>query len=176
MQRKKQYKEGNASRSLLFLPMAIENQIQQIEELVDNVLIAEPEFFRVEVKIKPTNNVKIYLDGDNGLPIEKCVRFNRQLYTSIEEANLFPSGEFSLEVSSPGIDEPLKLYRQYVKNIGRTVEVVFNDEAKKSGKLIQVAEQDIIIEHEIGKGKKAEVQQLVIPFNNIKSTTVQIQF
>jgi ribosome maturation factor RimP len=128
------------------------------------------------VKIKPTNNVKVFIDGDNGLSIEKCVSFNRQLYKLIDEANLYPPGEFSLEVSSPGVDEPLKLHRQYKKNIGRNVEVTFTDGQKKEGKLLEVAEADIIIEQAIGKGKKATSQQVVIPFDNIKSIIVQVQF
>jgi len=120
--------------------------------------------------------VKVFIDGDNGISIEKCVQFNRRLYKMIEDSGIFPPGEFSLEVSSPGVDEPLKLHRQYAKNINRFVEVLFNDGTKKEGKLVQVAESDIIIEQTSGKGKKASTQQIVIPFNNIKTTTVQIKF
>src|SRR5579883_2155667 len=119
--------------------MATDLQVQHIEQLVDETLAAEPQYFRVQVKIKPVNNVKVFIDGDNGISIEKCVQFNRSLYKKIEETGLFPAGEFSLEVSSPGVDEPLKLHRQYNRNIGRTVEVVFNDGSKKTGKLVQVA-------------------------------------
>lgn len=156
--------------------MTTDNTIQVIEQLVDEILLQEPEFFRVNVKIKPTNNVKVFIDGDKGVSIEKCVLFNRRLYKMIEEKGLYPSGDFSLEVSSPGVDEPLKLHRQYNKNIGRFVEVAFNDGSKKDGKLVEVTENDIIIEQTEGKGKKATTQQIVIPFNNIKSTTVQIKF
>lgn len=156
--------------------MAIENHVQQIEQLVDQVLAAHPEYFRTNVKIKPTNNIKVFIDGDNGVTIEKCVFFNRQLYKLIEETGMYPEGEFSLEVSSPGIDEPLKMHRQYVKNTGREVEVIFNDGTKKEGVLLQVAEADIILEYKEGKGKKAVTLQLVIPFDNIKSTTVQVKF
>ncbi len=169
--------EGNDKRSLLFLPyMATDTLIQQIEQLVDETIAAEPEYFRVQVKIKPTNNVKVFLDGDNGISIEKCVQFNRSLYKKLEESGLVPPEDFSLEVSSPGVDEPLKQHRQYNRNIGRLVEIVFNDGSKKTGKLLQVADADVIIEHTEGKGKKAVTQQLVIPFLNIKTTTVQIQF
>jgi len=179
LQRKKNNRRER-KRSLLYLPemkvMAIETQIQQIEQMVDEILQDEPQYFRVTVKIKPTNNVKVFLDGDNGIAIDKCVSFNRKLYKKIEEAGMYPEGEFSLEVSSPGLTEPLKMHRQYQKNIGRDVEVVFTDGTKKEGKLLQVAEADIIIEHTEGKGKKAVTQQLVIPFSNIKTTTVQIKF
>lgn len=156
--------------------MASEVQISEIEKLVDKVLAQEPQYFKVNVRIKPTNNVKVFIDGDKGISIEKCVYFNRQLYKLIDEAGLFPPGEFSLEVSSPGVDEPLKLHRQYAKNTGRQVEVIFKDGTKKEGKLLQVTDADIIIEQQTGKGKKAVTQQLVIPFDNIKTTTVQIQF
>lgn len=150
--------------------------IQEIERMIDEVIAPEPEFFRVNVRVKPTNNIKIFIDGDNGIAIEKCVRFNRKLYKLIEEKGFFPEGDFSLEVSSPGIEEPLKLHRQFVKNIGRLVEVIFTDDTNKDGKLLQVTEGDIMIENTTGKGKKAVTQQLVIPFNKIKSTTVQIKF
>lgn len=156
--------------------MLTNEQIQQIERMVDDTLAAEPEYFRVQVKIKPTNNVKVFIDGDNGITIEKCVQVNRALYKKLEESGLFPTGDFSLEVSSPGVSEPLKERRQYNRNVGRDVEVVFTDGTKKEGKLLQVAEADIIIETTEGKGKKATVQQHVIPFTNIKTTTVQIKF
>ena len=156
--------------------MTTDTILQQIEQMVDEVLAPEPQYFRVLVKIKPTNNVKVFLEGDNGISIEKCVQFNRSLYKKLEESGLLPADDFSLEVSSPGVDEPLKLHRQYNRNVGRIVEVVFNDGSKKAGKLLQVADADIIIENTEGKGKKAVTQQLVIPFNNIKTTTVQIQF
>jgi len=150
--------------------------LNNIETLVNNFLENEPGYFLVEIKIKPTNNIKVFIDGDNGIAVEKCVLFNRQLYKLIEAANFFTPGEFSLEVSSPGLDKPLKLQRQYLKNIGRDVEVLFNDDSKKTGTLLQVSDEDIILEETTGKGKKAVTTQLVIPFSNIKTTTVQIKF
>ena len=144
--------------------------------MLNSILAEEPEYFLVSLKVKPTNNFKVFIDGDNGMTIEKCVRFNRKLYKLIEESGIYPEGEFSLELSSPGIDEPLKLHRQYVKNIGRFVEVTFMDDTVKEGKLLTVTEADILIEYTEGKGKKAVTQQLVIPLNNIKTTIVQIKF
>ncbi len=63
---------------------------------------------------------------------------NRALYKQIEAEGIFPDGDFSLEVSSPGLDEPLKLKRQYQKNIGRNVEVTLQDGSKKEGKLLSI--------------------------------------
>jgi ribosome maturation factor RimP len=156
--------------------MTAETILQQLETMVLGLLEANPAHFLVSIKIKPTNNIKVFIDGDEGLPIEQCVRYNRALYKQIEDAAFYPEGDFSLEVSSPGLSEPLKLMRQYVKNKGRFVEVVFTDDTRKEGQLMEVTTNDIIIEQITGKGKKAVTAQFVIPFDNIKSTTVQIKF
>jgi ribosome maturation factor RimP len=156
--------------------MSTGSVLENIEQLINKFLENEPDYFLVDVKIKPTNNIKVFIEGDKGISIEKCVQFNRQLYKLIESNNLFPPGSFSLEVSSPGVNKPLKLQRQYLKNTGRMIEILFNDGSTKTGRLLQVSNDDIIIEEIIGKGKKAETRQLVIPFLNIKTTTVQIEF
>ena len=153
-----------------------EGQIQALEHKIKELIETEPEVFLVEIRIKPTNNVKIFLDGDRGISIDKLIQYNRRLYKEIEENGFFPGGDFSLEVSSPGLDEPLKLYRQYVKNIGRFVEVVQQDGIKIEGKLLSVQENEIVIEEEKGKGKKKEWVQHTIPFSEIKVTRVQIKF
>ena len=154
----------------------METQIETIQKLLDTILVDETEIFCVNFRVKPTNNFKIFLDGDNGITIEKCVQINRKLYKAIEELDIYPDGDFSLEVSSPGIDEPLQLNRQYKKNIGRFVEIIFNDDSLKEGKLLEVTETEITIETIDGKGKKAVTQQVLIPFANIKSATVQVRF
>ena len=156
--------------------MNTEPKIQAIEQKVEALISAEPELFLVEVKVKPTNNIKVFIDGDQGISIEKLVQYNRKLYKEIEESDLFPNGDFSLEVSSPGLDEPLKLHRQYIKNIGRFVEVTENDGSKKEGKLISTTEQAIEVEEQKGKGKKLEIVQHAIPFENIKTAKIQIKF
>jgi ribosome maturation factor RimP len=68
------------------------------------------------------------------------------------------------------------MHRQYQKNKGRLVEVVFNDGTQKEGTLVEVTETDVLLEQTTGKGKKAETKQYLVPFENIKTTTVQIQF
>jgi ribosome maturation factor RimP len=156
--------------------MANETIIESVGGMLNDLLANNPGDFLVSIKVKPTNNIKIFIDSDEGMSIEKCVRYNRKLYAQIEERGMFPDGNFSLEISSPGVDEPLKLHRQYVKNIGRNLLVTFNDATQKEGKLLEVTETDIIIESITGKGKKAETHQHVIPFENIKSATVQVQF
>lgn len=150
--------------------------LAQLEKLVAEVLKDAPEHFLVSLFIKPTHNVKVMIDGDKGITIEQCVRFNRQLVALIEEAGIFPPGEYSLEVSSPGVDEPLKLHRQYVKNIGRTVQALRIDQTSLTGVLKEVSNEAITLEYTEGKGKKAVVHQTTIPFTELHSVTVQIIF
>jgi ribosome maturation factor RimP len=154
----------------------METQIQAIEQKLQSLLEAHPSHFLVEVRVKPTNNIKVFIDADEGMPLSGLVEYNRKLYRHIEESGLYPDGNFSLEVSSPGLDEPLKLNRQYKKNVGRFVEVTLADTAKVEGKLLEVTEEGIIIEREEGKGKKKEIKQDTILFNNIKSTKIQVKF
>ncbi len=148
--------------------------IKDISKLVEPLL--EGDVFLVEIKIKPTNNIKLFLDADSGMSIEKCIKVNRALYKKIEEADLFPNGDFSLEVSSPGVDEPLKLHRQYLKNVGRNVEVTPNEGHVSSGKLSAVTENGISLSFTEGKGKKAVEKIIEIEFSSIKQTKVLISF
>lgn len=156
--------------------MSNDAQIQVLGQKVEALINGEPDLFLVEVKIKPTNNIKVFIDGNQGISIEKLVQYNRRLYKQLEEENMYPNGDFSLEVSSPGLDEPLKLNRQYHKNIGRFVEVTDKEGGKKEGKLISADEAAIVVEEQKGKGKKLEIIQHTIPFDNIKATIVQIKF
>ena len=143
---------------------------------MQELLADDTNCFLVDVRIKPTNNIKVYLDGDNGISIEKCVQYNRALYKKLEGSGLFPGDDFSLEVSSPGLDEPLKLLRQYKKNVGRQVELVLQDGAKKEGRLLEVTEDGVIIEETKGKNKKKEVINHTFLFDNIKTTKIQVVF
>ncbi len=106
---------------------------------------------------------------------------NRKLYKKLEESDLFPAGDFSLEVSSAGLDEPLKSLRQYKKNIGRVVEVQLTDGTQKEGVLTGVDQEGIVLEVATGKpsngkmqSKKKEISLYTFLFNNIKSTKIQI--
>ncbi|MNS45521.1 Ribosome maturation factor RimP [compost metagenome] len=153
------------------------NKIMDIITLVTNKieeLTSDSALFLVEVKLKPTNNIKVYMDGDSGVNVEACTKINRALYKMIEESGMYPEGDFSLEVSSPGVDEPLKFFRQYTKNIGRTVEITLNDDTKHLGVLQSATEAAVVLEKQIGKKKEIVVE--TIPFDAIKATVVQIVF
>ncbi len=154
--------------------MSTDTAIETVENLIQPLL--QEDVFLVYIKIKPTNNFKIYIDADGGLPLEKCIKINRALYKQMEEMGLYPDGDFSLEVSSPGIDEPLKLIRQYIKNVGRFIEVFKLDDTRLEGKLLEANEEKISIEITEGKGKKMTINQLEVSISDIKQTKVQVKF
>jgi len=156
--------------------MATEEKTAEIVKLVGHLLQDEPVYFLVSVAIKPVNNISLFIDGDSGITIEKCVRINKALYKQIVETTLYPDGEFSLEVSSPGLDEPLKLNRQYIKNIGRSLMVELADGKKVEGKLIAADKVGIELEEELGKGKKKEVVKHAFLFDQIKESKVNVVF
>jgi ribosome maturation factor RimP len=169
-------KEGNEVVPFFFSDMQAETQIQAIEQKLNGLLASHPGHFLVEIRIKPTNNVKVFIDADQGVLLADLVEYNRKLYKQLEESEFFPGGDFSLEVSSPGLDEPLKKFRQYKKNIGRYVDITLQDGSKQEGKLLEASEDSVVIETETGKGKKKEVKQETILFDQIKSTRIQIKF
>ncbi|MCH5600172.1 ribosome assembly cofactor RimP [Niabella ginsengisoli] len=154
----------------------MEAVIQKVEKEILEILAENPDHFLVEIKIKPTNNIRVFIDGDKGVGIGDLVKYNRNLHKVLEEAGFFPEGDFSLEVSSPGLGEPLKMRRQYQKNIDRFVEIIKEDGSKIEGKLLQVNDSEIIVEETKGKGKKAETITHTVSFQDIKSTQIQIKF
>ncbi len=148
--------------------------LDQIKTLLEPLLEGS-DVFIVNIKMKPTNNIKIFLDADSGLSIDKCIRINRKLYAVMEEKQMYPGGDFSLEISSPGVDEPLLFLRQYHKNIGRTIAVTPTDDSEdKVGILKEVKDESIVLEMKIGK--KKEISIVEISFSEIKKIIVQIVF
>ncbi|NCD69481.1 ribosome assembly cofactor RimP [Mucilaginibacter agri] len=149
---------------------------KRVTELVEEKLAELPEVFLVDVKMHANGNLIILLDGDKGAGIDACAQVSRYVGFQLEEENVIDT-PYNLEVSSPGIDTPLKLNRQYVKNIGRSVGLKLADGTKKEGKLTAVDADKITITEQIKiKGKKAEEAETVIPFDQITETKVLISF
>ena len=153
--------------------LAMAEIIERVYNLLEPVL-TDTDIFIINIKIKPVNNIKVFLDADSGFSIEKCVSVNRKLYSLIEEYKLFPDGDFSLEVSSPGVDEPLTQLRQYKKNTGRKLMVTDTEGKESIGLLKEVTEEHISLEVKVPKQKESKI--IEIPFTNIKKSIVQINF
>ncbi|NTS40801.1 ribosome maturation factor [Flavisolibacter sp. BT320] len=156
--------------------MQTETIIAALEQKINGLLEGHPSHFLVEIRIKPTNNIKVFIDADEGMMLSTLIDYNRKLYKQIEESGMFPGDDFSLEVSSPGLDEPLKKQRQYKKNVGRYVHLTKQDGAVLEGKLLEATEDGIVVETEAGKGKKKEIKQETVLFTDIKTTKIQVKF
>jgi len=151
----------------------MQEMISKIEALLAP-LLEGTDMFVTNLQIEPGNNIKLFLDADEGLNVQKSVSINRQLVTQIDELGWYPNGDYSLEVSSPGVDEPLRSIRQYKKNIGRTLAVTNMEDLEQIGVLKAVTEKGISIEVKINK--KKETALVEVPFENIKQSIVQVIF
>lgn len=119
--------------------------------------------------------VTILLDGDQGVTIDDCAELSRSLTEVMEEQGLI-GDNFTLEVSTPGVDKPLALKRQYARNTGRRLKIYRNDKSTLEGKLSEVREDSITVEVETGEGKKKEVNAVTIGFADIEKAVVQVSF
>lgn len=130
--------------------------------------------FVVDVTLAGPRNqqkLKILVDGDKGVTIDQCAELSRKLSAKLDEADVFP-GSYQLEVSSPGIDQPLKLKRQYYKNIGRQVKVLSYDNTEIKGLLEAVSEKGIVVK----EVQKKEEKLHSIDFESIQYIKVLVTF
>lgn len=150
---------------------------QEIEKLLQEI-ITQPELFVVDITLGTYNKsikIAITLDGDEGVMIDQCVSVSRKLGNKMEELELMADA-YILEVSSPGLDKPLLLQRQYPRNIGRKIKVVTKDAMTYTGELTAVEPTVITVLDEKKIKSKVLTNLVAIPFDNIKSTTVIISF
>ncbi len=148
---------------------------QKIEQLLEP-LLENDKFFIVDIKVslsKVHSKVTILLDSDEGIKIDECTAISRQLGTDIDE--MMPE-KYTLEVSSPGVDFPLKSERMYRKNIGRNLKVVFKDGKEVKGSLEAVDLAQITLIEDKKRKKNEEIIPIQIPFDNIKESQVIISF
>jgi len=155
--------------------MNIENKVAQLvaEKIAE---IERPDLFLVSAALHTNGNLIVLLDGDAGIGIAECAQISRYVGFKLEEEDVIKT-PYNLEVSSPGVDTPLTMPRQYAKNIGREVAIKTTDGTKREGRLNALTEDAVIIEQQLKqKGKKAEVTESVIPMSEITETKVLISF
>lgn len=151
---------------------------QKIEEFLQP-LLEDDKFFIVDIKVslsRLNSKVTVLLDSDEGIMIDECTQISRNLGKELD--NLMPD-KYTLEVSSPGIDFPLRSERMYRKNIGRVLKVVLNDGRELNGKLEGLANQQITLVEEkkrTGKAKNEPVEPINVSLENIKEAQVIISF
>lgn len=150
----------------------------KIIDLVDQALKENPALFLIDLKFLPDNKIYVEVDGDNGIALTECIRVSRAVEHNLDREE----EDFSLEVTSPDIANPLKVKRQYLKNINRILQVKLTNNSNVEGKLINVNEEDIALEWKvrepkpIGKGKITVVKKAIIPFVDILEAKVKVIF
>jgi len=166
----------------LFLSIYVmEKDLQQIiyDLINEDLLLAD--LFVVDLKVIDKGGktkVMLTLDGDKGVTLEQCASLSRKIGEGIESQNLLEQA-YTLEVGSPGIDQPLKMKRQYNSRVGRKLKVELTDGTEKEGKLEGVTEEKIILLPDTDKKKKAKeanLEAIEIAFTNIKQTYVLVSF
>ncbi|GGD82900.1 ribosome assembly cofactor RimP [Planktosalinus lacus] len=151
---------------------------EKVLQLLDIALEEHPKLFLIDFNIDLNNDIKVILDGDEGVSLSDCIAVSRAIEHNIDRDEF----DFSLEVASAGASSPLTMPRQYKKNIGRILEVKTLDGQTVEGTLTEVSENGINLQWKarepkpVGKGKITVDKSLDIPFENIKESKVKIIF
>jgi ribosome maturation factor RimP len=148
-----------------------------VTELLDRALDEREDIFLIELSVSETNQIRVIIDGDNGVTVQDCIDISRAIEHNLDrEAN-----DFSLEVLSAGVSQPLTLTRQYLKNVGRQLKVKTAEDTIK-GELVAADEQSITLTWKqrepkpVGKGKHTVVKEVVVPYDKIIEAKVMITF
>lgn len=150
---------------------------EQVELQLNNSLLEKPSLFLIDISISDSYKIVVTLDGDNGVTLQDCIDVTRAIESNLDRE----AQDYSLEVASVGVGSPLKLVRQYVKNIGRTLIVKTNDTTIEA-ELTAADDAKIVLSWEarepkkIGKGKETVLKNQEIPYNEIKQAVVTVNF
>lgn len=128
--------------------------------------------FLVDVRLSSTGRITVLIDRNEGLTIDDCARLSRQISNELGDEG----GDYELNVSSPGLDMPLLVPRQFMKNEGRIVDVITNEGERFKGTMMNVTSGgfDLKMETKVRK----EITETVRSFNfeDVKSVKVIISF
>jgi ribosome maturation factor RimP len=148
---------------------------QKIADLIEEHLVGSDKFL-VEFNVSAANKIIVFIDGDHGVTISDCIALSRHIESNLDRE----TEDFELDVSSAGLDLGLRVKRQYLKNIGKNIDIKLNDNTKITGLLKGVEDDFITIELPLNKKKKKSdvAEDLIkdIEFKNIKETKVVIIF
>ncbi|WP_298781059.1 ribosome assembly cofactor RimP [uncultured Polaribacter sp.] len=149
----------------------------KVRDLIDEALELNESLYLIDVVISENNKIQVTIDGDNGVPLSECIRISRTVDNSFDREE----EDFSLEVSTPDISHPLKLKRQFIKNIGRILKVKLAEEDLE-GTLVAANDENIVLTWKarepkpIGKGKVTVEKTATIDHKDIKEAKVKIVF
>jgi len=149
----------------------------KVASLLNQALDERPDLFLIDLSIGAENKINVTIDGDNGVNLQDCIDISRAIEHNLDREE----EDFSLEVASAGATSPLKLPRQFKKNIGRTV-LVSTHEGETEAPLADATGEGIVLEwqarepKQVGKGKETVTKRVEIPYSSIKQAVVVIKF
>ena len=150
---------------------------EKVNALVEEALSERPSVFLIDLTITDAFKIIVSLDGDNGVALQDCIDISRAIESNLDREEQ----DFSLEVASVGVGSPLKLIRQYKKNVGRTLIVKTGTEIIEA-ELVEANDVFIILSwkarepKKVGKGKETVQKELQLPYADIKEAIVLISF
>ena len=92
---------------------------QKVQDLVNETLKVNKSLFLTDLSFLPNNKILVEVDGDLGVSLEEIIRISRNIEYNLDREE----EDFALEVTSPDISKPLKVKRQYTKNINKILKV-----------------------------------------------------
>ncbi len=149
----------------------------KVNDLLTEVLADNPSIFLIDLTITDNFKVIVNLDGDNGVALQDCIDVSRAIENNLDREEQ----DFSLEVASVGVGSPLKMVRQYKKNVGRTLIVKLASETIEA-ELVDANDNFIILSwkarepKKLGKGKETVQKRQEIPYTEIKEAIVTVTF
>lgn len=150
-------------------------------------LLTEKNLFLVDIKFSTGRQIEVYVDSDEGIHISDCVEISRFIEKNLDGSGLAPDN-YVLEVSSPGMDNPLRVPRQYKRRIGRVLEVLKNDGTMIEAALIEVTDTGIKLKEVVAEKKKkksdnkkqqteeTKPKEYNLTFGEIKRAVLQFKF
>ena len=169
--------KGTKSPLFLYFILRFKMNQTKVIDLVNEALALNKSLYLIDLSISTTNKIQITVDGDNGVPLSECIRISRNVEHNFDREE----EDFSLEVSTPDIAHPLKVKRQYIKNINRILKVK-TSEQEFEGTLVEADEDKIVLNWKarepkpIGKGKVTVNKAAIISYKDIKEAKVKIVF
>ncbi len=163
---------------VLFFILILMDKLTHLKQTIEAEIKAYFEntnLFLVDIKVLSNGKIEIFADGINNITIDECVQISRHIYHFLEENNLM-TDNISLDVSSPGMDEPLKVAQQFQKQLNKQVDVVLKNGMKITGELLSADDTAITVK-EIIKIKKSEtIEEHTLNFDEIKSVKKHFNF
>jgi ribosome maturation factor RimP len=153
-------------------------RIQTVVEVLSAPLAEELGYELVEVEYRKEGRdwvLRCTIDSENGIGTEDCRRFSEALEILLDREDPIP-GSYLLEVSSPGLDRPLKKERDYLRFVGSRVEIrlakPLNNQKLFHGELLGMTEGDLkLVQLRDDQGKIVE-----IPFPEVTKAHLQMEF